>query len=293
MPESQERNAAAPSPLDAIGLITTLITISAAVLIYMGWDYLDGYLRAFNMRPTDLGFGADEYALYGLNLVSPVFLPWMVAVPLVLATVTYRARLARSLPQRLRRVGQRLRSQRFAQVVMDARVAGVVLTLAGLVLAIAALHGRQISTYYLLAPAILGPLLLTWPSRTQSTSKIAFGVSVIISIFCLLWVASLYAQERGRDVAREVVRSLPTRTQVAIFAKDSLAIDTPGVTSQPIKTGRYRHLYTGLRLLLVRDDRYYLLPVVTEEQWKGGESRTFVLVQNDDVRLEFLPGARF
>ncbi|MEU7900632.1 hypothetical protein AB0B45_48370 [Nonomuraea sp. NPDC049152] len=79
---------------------------------------------------------------------------------------------------------------------------------------------------------------------------------------------------------------------MAIYAKDGLALDAPGVTRQEISSGTYRYLYTGLRLLLTRDDRYYLLPVVTKDQLRAGESRTFVLTEEDDLRLELLPGFR-
>ncbi|MEV4016366.1 hypothetical protein AB0J35_38300 [Nonomuraea angiospora] len=276
-------------PLDAIGLITVLITVSAAVLIYMGWAYLEGYLQYFNLRATDLGYGADEYAIYGVNLFDTGFLPWMVAIPLALAVAAHRARLVRFVPQRLRGAGARLRSR--VPIVADRRVVGGGLALAGLVCAVAALNQWwQTGTYQLLGLSALGLLLLTWPSPARGSSRIAFAFSVAVAIFSLLWAASLYANGRGTRMAEQAVRDLPGRTQVVIWSKDDLSINPAGVDHQKYRTGKYRHSYTGMLLLLVRDDRYYLVPPVSEKDWRDGGGRTYVLPQNDDIRLEILPG---
>lgn len=292
MPCSKGNRSSPPRPFDVIGLITMLLTVSAAVLLYMGWAFLDGYLKTFNVNATHMGFGADEYILYGIKIFSPIFLPWMVAIPLLLSAAARRAELSQLLPERARRAGRHLMGRRPVQVVTNVRFIGAVVTLAGLVIAVTALTKWQTNTYLLLAPAIVGPLMLTWPSRDERNNRLPFAASVVISTFCLLWAVAVYAQERGRQDAQEFLDSLPHKTQVAIFSKDSLAINAPGVTSRPISSGKYRHLYTGLRLLLIRNDRYYLLPVVTKKQQKNGEGRTFVLTEEDGLRLELLPGTR-
>ncbi|MEV4806361.1 hypothetical protein AB0K18_40740 [Nonomuraea sp. NPDC049421] len=292
MPEPVEGSGPGPRPVDVISLITMLLTISAAVLLYMGWAYLDGFLTTFDVRPTDVRFGADEYILHSLSVFSADLLPWLVLAPLAFAAVVHRAELARLLPRRVRHGIGRLRRRRVVRVATDARFAGAVLTLAGLVLAVVALTRHQIGIYLVLAPAVAGPLLLTWPARRRRGSGITFAVGVVASAFCLLWGVFVYAQEQGRRKAEEMAANLPYRTQVALYAKDALALNAPGVTRQAIKSGKYRYLYTGLRLLLSREDRYYLLPVVTKEQVRNGESRTFVLTPGDDLRLELLPGVR-
>ncbi|MEU7900633.1 hypothetical protein AB0B45_48375 [Nonomuraea sp. NPDC049152] len=199
-----------PRPFDAIGLITMLLTVSAAVLLYMGWAFLDGYLMTFNVKATDMGFGADEYILRGLNVFSHVFLPWMAAIPLLLSAAAHRAELSRLLPARVRHAGRRLMGWRPVRVVTNVRFAGAVVTLAGMVLAVAALTRWRINTYLVLAPTVAGPLMLTWPSRDGRNSRLAFAASVVISTFCLLWAVFVYAQERGRRDAQEFVGSCRT-----------------------------------------------------------------------------------
>ncbi|WP_113699347.1 hypothetical protein [Nonomuraea lactucae] len=269
-----------------------LVSVGAAVLLYMGWAYLDGYLRLFNLRPTDMGFGVHEYALYGVNLLSPNVAPWLAAVPLVLAAVAHRARLAAFVPVRLRAVGRRLAGGKAVRLVVDLRFAGVVLTTLALVFALIGVSAGGVSTYHVIVPLVFGPLLLTWPLRGRPYSRVAFATSTGIAILCLLWTGGLYAQERGGRNAEQVAATLAGRTQVAIYSADTLALNAPGVTPDRFRTGAFKHRYTGLRLLLARGERYYLVPLITLEEWKAGDGRTFVLKENDDLRVELMPGTR-
>ncbi|MBN6055118.1 hypothetical protein JYK22_24490, partial [Nonomuraea sp. RK-328] len=277
---------------DAIGLITVLVSVGAAVLLYMGWAYLDGYLRLFNLRPTDMGFGVHEYALYGVNLLSPDVAPWLAAVPLVLAAAVHRARLAAFVPVRLRAAGRRLAGRKAVRLVVDLRFTGVVLTTLALAFALVGVSAVGVSTYHVIVPLVFGPLLLTWPLRGRPYSRVAFATSAGIAILCLLWTGGLYAQERGGRNAEQLAATLTGRTQVAIYSAGTLALNAPGVTPDHFPTGAFKHRYTGLRLLMARGERYYLIPLISLEQWKAGDGRTFVLKENDDLRVELMPGTR-
>ncbi|MEV4894404.1 hypothetical protein AB0K48_33970 [Nonomuraea sp. NPDC055795] len=281
-----------PRPLDVVGLITLLVATGAAVLIYMGWAYLDGYLRPFSIKPTDLNYRPDEYALYGLNLFSPAFLPWMAALPLALAGITHRATLLPLLPARLRAFGAAARSHRLTRLLSNAAALGAVITITVMILAVAALSGRAISTYLLLILVITGTLLLTWPTRRTPLGRLAFATAAAISIFCLLWAASVYAQERGTRSAWALITELPNRPQVALFSADTLALNVPNIKREVYSEGTYKFQYLGLRLLIIREDTYYLIPAITPAEWTQGFGRTFVFKEEDDLRMEILPGLR-
>ncbi|MGJ6965145.1 hypothetical protein ACSDR0_24865 [Streptosporangium sp. G11] len=280
-------------PLDVIGLITLLLTISGAVLIYMGWAYLDGYLGSFQLKATDMGFGVDEYALRGLNIFSPAFLPFMVGgTAVLLAGTTYRSSLTAALPQRVRAAGAALAARRSVRIAADPRAGGTVVTVCGAALAFAALAGWQVDTFLVLALSIAGPLLLTWPTRRLAAGRTAFAAAVVISVFCLLWAASLHAYRKGEAMAEQLVASLPHHTSVAIYSAKTLALNAPGVTRVSLADTTYPFRYEGLRLLMTRGDRYYLIPVITVADWKKGNGRTFVVVEREDRRVELLPGTR-
>ncbi|MFF3438420.1 hypothetical protein [Streptosporangium sp. NPDC002721] len=280
-------------PLDVIGLVTLLLTVGGAVLVYMGWAYLDGYLGSFQLKATDMGFGVDEYALRGLNIFSPVFLPFMVGgTAVLLAATTYRSSLTAALPRRVRAAGAALAARRSVQIAADPRSGGAVVTVCGTALAFAALAGRQVDTFLVLALSIAGPLLLTWPTRGLAAGRTAFAAAVVTSVLCLLWAASLHAYRKGEAVAEQFVAALPHHTSVAVYSGKTLALNAPGVTRVPLADRTYPFRYEGLRLLMTRGDRYYLIPVITVADWRKGNGRTFVVVEREDRRVELLPGTR-
>jgi len=54
------------------------------------------------------------------------------------------------------------------------------------------------------------------------------------------------------------------------------------------RDGRYRYRYTGLRLLITRGDRYYLLPA----GWAVRTDATYVLKDGDGLRVAPYAGTR-
>ncbi|MFI6908802.1 hypothetical protein ACIBKY_46595 [Nonomuraea sp. NPDC050394] len=281
-----------PRPLDVVGLVTLLVATGAAILIYMGWAYLDAYLRPFLLKPTDLNYRPDEYALYGLNLFSPAFLPWMAAIPLALAILTHRATLLPRLPARARALITTARAHRLIRPLGHPTALGTVITITAMVLAMAALSNRPISNYLLLLLVIVGPLLLTWSARATPLGRVAFAAAVAIAIFCSLWAASIYAQQRGARSAQATIDKVADRPQVALYTADSLGLNVLNVKREPLGPGAYKFQYLGLRLLMIRADTYYLIPDITPNHWAAGHHRTFVFKEEDDVRLEILPGNR-
>jgi hypothetical protein len=102
----------------------------------------------------------------------------------------------------------------------------------------------------------------------------------------LFWTVALYAEQRGRQVARSITRDVAQRTKVVvIYAKERLALSGHGVevAALGLADSKYRYEYSGLRLLVRSQDRYVLLPV----GWTRGRGSAYVLRDDADVRLEF------
>jgi hypothetical protein len=107
---------------------------------------------------------------------------------------------------------------------------------------------------------------------------------------CSLWAASLYAHDLGVRAAQNLVRELPGSTAVAVYSIQPLALAGPGVSVQHLSTVfRYHYRYEGLRLLTARSGTYYLLPV----GWSRQLNITYVINDNDQIRIELYPGERF
>ncbi|MFF5205661.1 hypothetical protein [Streptosporangium sp. NPDC000396] len=281
-----------------IGFLTGAASLAAATLVYMGWAYTDAYLGHFYLRALDLEFGFLEYALRGLTLFTPNLVTVAVLVILLLAALARRSALRSLLPRKARdfetRMVERSGLRRNADRV--ARVSGVLLTVGGLVLLIwlaDRIPGRSHEkTYAVLALLGLGPLVLTWSIRGTPAGRIAFTMALVTASVCLLWAASLHANATGISSANRMIAKLPWSPSVSIYSVDQLALKDDSVNRVDLRHGRYRYRYDGLRLLMIRGGRYYLLPVVSRDDWAKGGGRVIVITDDDEVRVEILPGYR-
>lgn len=268
-----------------------------AVLVYMGWAYENALYGYFQVRPLDLNVSVVEYMLRSLSLFSPAI---VIAAVALIAVIAVRAwgigqtklwqRVASLAEARLSAVpvlGRLVsvsvtQGQRAVKVALIAVGAGVTVT--ALILAWIAGH-VQVSTYVLLYLLGGGPLLLTWPTRDDRHGRLPYAMAIVVSAVCALWGASLYAHNLGIEAAQQVVRNLPTRTAVVVYSVQPLALSGPGVTVQHLSaTFRYHYRYQGLRLLLMRSGKYYLLPV----RWSRQLDLTYVFNEGADIRVELL-----
>jgi hypothetical protein len=249
----------------------------------MGWAYTNAEFGYFHLNPLHLDIGVQEYALRGLNLFSPSLVTIGVTVALLLAG---RALLVGSAEQMTEppRVIHLLQEQSGPLL----RATGFVVGIAGLLLFATARH-VAVPTYTVLALLATGPLMATWPTRTNWLGRYGFSLSIVIAGLCVLWAGSLYAGAKGTAAAKNAIRELPTRTAVVVYSTRRLALSGPGVNVQPLPQGSYyRYRYIGLRLLTARGERYYVLPV----NWQRRFDATYVLRDNDNVRVELYAGVQ-
>jgi len=160
--------------------------------------------------------------------------------------------------------------------------AGGLLTIIGLALYWNATQVK-ISTFLVLAVLGAGPLLLTWPARAERRGRGPYAFALVIAAICALWAASVYAEQKGAQAARNLVRDLPAHTAVVIYSTQQLALNGPGLSIQKLPPGSpYHYRYTGLRLLLIQSGTYYLLPV----NWTPQMPFTYIVNDSSQVRID-------
>jgi hypothetical protein len=163
---------------------------------------------------------------------------------------------------------------------------GLVITAVGLLLAWVANY-THISTYLVLGLLIIGPLMLTRPSRAAARGRFPYALAVVIAAVCGLWATSLYAEGVGTRDAQAVVHNLASGTAVALYSTDRLGLNGLGMTATPLPPGaQYHYVYTGLRLLMARAGTYYLLPV----GWYPGADDTITIDDSDTIRVVLYSG---
>jgi hypothetical protein len=266
-----------------------------AVLVYMGWAYDDALYGYFHLNPLDLGISVVEYMLRSLDLFSTAII--FVAVALIAITVIrawglgktrFGRRAADVAATRMSAVpafrrlasGDAAERSRGRQVLLIGT--GAALTLTALALYWIANY-VQISTYLFLLLLGGGLLLLTWPTRANRRGRFPYAMAIVIAAVCALWAASLYAHALGTQAAKNDVQNLPTRTAVAVYSVQPLALPGPGVTEQRLSAAyRYHYRYQGLRLLMMRSGTFYLLPV----GWTPQLDLLYIVDDSDEIRIE-------
>lgn len=99
---------------------------------------------------------------------------------------------------------------------------------------------------------------------------------------------ALVAGELGRQDARKVADHLVRRTAVVVLSTERLSLSGPGLVAEELKGMHYRYRYTGLRLLLERDHRYYLLPV----GWHQRTDSLHVIEDDGNTLIQLMPGTQ-
>jgi hypothetical protein len=269
-------------PRQLLGLISANAVVAGAAMFYMGWVYTSAWLGHFHVNPLDLGFDPTEFALRGLNVFSPV----IVLIGAVTLIVIGYGR--RELPG----LGARYGPARWSGIASRAQAAipraGLAVTAAGIVAYLLA-ASVNMPTYLVLALIGGGSLMTTGGPRIPRRDIHATALAFAVAALCGLWAASLYASAKGIAAARETARALPDRTAAVVYSTHRLAIAGPGVQVETLpKKSAYGFRYTGLRLLIARGERYYLLPI----GWTEHTSATYVLRDGDDTRVELYSGTR-
>jgi hypothetical protein len=277
------------------GQIVANTSLLIAVLVYMGWAYDAALYGYFHLNPLDLNISIVEYMLRSLDLFSTAII--FVAVAIIAAATirtwglgkTRFARLAADTAATRMSAVPAFRHLASTDAAERSRAHKVLVIWTGAAVTLTALalywiaNYVPISTYLFLFLLGGGVLLLTWPTRADRHGRFPYAMGIVVSAVCALWAASLYAHNLGTQAAQTAVQNLPTRTAVAVYSVQPLALPGPGVTEQRLSAAyRYHYRYQGLRLLMMRSGTYYLLPV----GWNPQVDLTYILSDSDQIRIE-------
>ena len=291
-PESAvESGRDSPTPFEKVLAVVSSIgppvTVATALLVYFGWARSNAQAVAMGLDVSLFGYTAQDYSL---RSIRSMFFP-LVCILLIsllwLAADTW-----------LRR---RLRPDQDHPVV--ARLpAAVIIAGAGVALASWVIAVFSPLRAFLLVPLLMaaGVLLAEWGVRLRrltssrvpvSTGKVrvqhqaleATFVFTLVTVL-LFWGVSDFAQVVGRGQAAEIEARMPWLPRADVYSSAELAIGAPGVTESKLGTeSAPLYKYTGLRLLLLSGDRFFLLP----EGWTLTRGTVVVLPDNDAIRIEF------
>lgn len=278
-----------PEPPTAVGSPTELInsvvgaaSFVSALMLYAGYIYTNAYYGYFHLDSFAVGFDTFELVIRSLNLAA---LPALEVLVLALL-FPYLPRLLTTLHVPAHHV-RRLRAA--GQAVARAHVAIVAAGAALLLL------WRWIQPYAWSAPLLVATGLLLGRTRAATPPGTApppawrRTAALLAAGLFLIWAVALLAGDRGRHDAHHDAGQLVRRVAVVVLSTDRLSFAPPGPAVEDLGRGtHYRYRYSGLRLLIERDQRYYLLPL----DWHKSTDPTYVIKDDDDIRVELRPGTQ-
>ncbi|MFI8992598.1 hypothetical protein [Streptomyces sp. NPDC053542] len=268
------------SRFEIINTIVGTGSVIAGLMFYAGVMYSSAYYSYFHLHVFALDFGFPQMMIRSVRLVT---LPVLIALALLaLAPHTPELLISLRVPRRITdwtcRTG-RAAARRYALVT----AAGVALML----------MWQHIQPYGWAAPVLVAAGLLLGQSDAAHPAGPVRGLwsralpTAAAGLF-LVWAVALVAGELGRQDARKAADHLVRRTAVVVLSTERLSITGPGLVAEELKGMRYRYRYTGLRLLLERDRRYYLLPV----GWQKRTDPLYVIEDDGNTLIQLMPGTQ-
>lgn len=279
------------SPTGIAGLIAANTSVLIAALVYMGWAYENAEYGVFHLSPIALNASVVEYMLYSLDSFSQTLVIAALVVILVSAAWAAVARrrpagsqdpaaegdagaAERGKPQ------QAVRRKPLADWRKLPVIAGVAATS---VFVLLYLGGFDVGYGWYLAVFGIGPLLFTWPYRSNNNGRFAYALAIVLAAVCLLWAGALYAQAQGKQHGEDLADGRAPMPAVTVYTRQPLELSGPGVTLTVLGPRfAYRFRYQGLHLLTARSGTYYLFPV----RRRGGAATTYALDDSNGILVE-------
>ncbi|SNT58310.1 hypothetical protein [Actinacidiphila glaucinigra] len=266
------------SGTDVLKVVIAQASFFGALMFYVGLTYASQYYGFFHLSPFSLGFGFAELALYSLRLLKLQVIVAAVVVLMVICIPWFSRRLPLPDPA----------SPHATAVRKTASVLQVVFLATGLVLF---LRWNDIASYGWAAPLTLAIGITLGQGRAAAAGHrggprrralLLFAIGV-----CLFWSLTLAAQQMGRDDASTDARHVLEKTGLVVLSANRLSLPLPLQYEQDLGTEyQLRYRYTGLRLLLERGGRYYVVPV----DWEPRTDPVYVLRESDTMWIGLMPG---
>ena len=257
----------------AAGIVAP-VTLLSALLFYFGYVSARSQYEYFGIDVDTIGLSTQDYVM---RSPQPLLVPLLGITLLAVAGLLLHNAL-HPTPTALRRA---------------ARIAVLILILGAIgLLAYPVIGG--IPYYALIVPAVIGLsaaalAYLTYLRRkadpTVGPQRVLIALLAIATITCAFWATATTAQYSGRGLAKSEARHLNRFPVVILDTKERLALRSPGIEETTLRPGTgqtFNYRYRGLRLLVVGQNRLFLVP----QTWTASNT-TVVLPLDDSIRVQF------
>ncbi len=298
---AESRGPAWTSIVEWVATIVPLGGILTALAVWFGFQIVSSRTKFFGVDPSVLGFSTGDFVLRSAAaLVRPMV---YLLVGVAVAIWTHQGVL-----WLLDNQAEAWRRSLLAAAAVTAGV-GVAFVIAG----IGVFEMHDLSDYSFGTDCVGGSLgrwwrpwvlpagvvLITyanWLARhllpgevpgSSLWSRILAVVAMTLVLVGTFWSFSLYAHAQGAlDSYGYMCGGFKQFTEVVVYSRSSLALaEEDGVDAQALgdQDAKYHWRYTGLRLLIHSQDRFFMVP----QGWSGRGDAVIMLTDSPDLRFEF------
>jgi hypothetical protein len=255
--------------------IVTPVTLITALLFYFGYVSARSQYEYFGIDVDTIGLTTQAYVMRS---------PQPLLVPLLVLTLVAVAGLALHNAIRPRAGLAGIRRARVAAIVVLAL--GVLGLFMYTVLGGLAYYALVVPLVIGLAAAMLAYLsYLTTMLQNVRPQLALIALLAIVTLTCAFWATATTAQYSGRGLAKFDAKHLDRFPVVILDTKERLHLRSPGVEEtalQPAAGQTFNYRYRGMRLLIVGENRLFLVP----HQWNASDT-TLVVPLDESIRVQF------
>lgn len=257
----------------AAGIVAP-VTLLTGLLFYFGYVSSRSQYEYFGIDVDTIGLSTQDYVM---RSPQPLLVPLLVITLLAVAALLLHKAIHPTV----------------VAVRRAARIAVLVLILGVVGLLAYPLIG-DIPYYALIVPTVIGLsaaalAYLTYLRRsadpTLGPQRVLIVLLTVATTTCAFWATATTAQYSGRGLAKSDARHLNRFPVVILDTKEKLALRSPGIEETALRPGAgqtFNYRYRGLRLLVVGQNRLFLVP----QTWTPSNT-TLVIPLNDAVRVQF------
>lgn len=263
--------------INLVGSVITPFAALTGLLYYFGWVRTGALFGYFGIEQKLLGYTSQDYLLRSAGVA---FRPTAVAALLALAAIVTFRLLAT-----------------IAQIGRLYRIGSVLVCIAAAIFCLAGGLGVLLGVTMVFLPStaaiatIVGGVGLEAAARISPVDVAVGGVAArrtvvtgLVAVGCF-WSCTLYAQQSGIAVAAAWEATPGSRPSAIVYARSDLDLHGPGVLTEsfPASDQGFRYRYSGLRLLIFSNGRWFLIPA----GWRHDNGApTIVLAEGDGIRVE-------
>lgn len=256
----------------AAGIVAP-VTLISALLFYFGYVSARSQYEYFGIDVDTIGLSTQDYVMRS---------PQPLLVPLLVLTLLAVAGLL--LHNAVHPTERTVRRTATASAVL------LMLGVVGLFLYPAI---GQVAYYALVIPVVIGIAAAALGYLSYVAARLGgrrppvvlIVLLALVTTTCAFWATATTAQYSGRGLAKSDAENLGQFPAVILDTKERLQLRSPGIEETALRpsTGQtFNYRYRGLRLLVVGDNRLFLVP----NQWNPSNT-TLVVPLDSSIRVQF------